>query len=248
MVRATAALARDLPDVYTEEVDLLLRDIIAKTPPKTKSQGQRRVEADIRYTAYAVHEKFLHMLLQRFGPGPYHGLLNQGKGKTVPLAYARILTTVNQLRAWHEARRHSITGRTKKLYSNYLDNPTKAFVSKGVMAAYLRQAKRNVGTAKGGWASAQLAVSRGRPLPTWITEKRHQGTHVKRFSIHLSEQQLFTAINRSPWAKRTRDANALVAASLRNRARQIPVKVEKQLKLRYSAAGFLVSGSNIIGL
>ncbi len=247
IIQAAAALGRDFPDVLQEEADLLMRDIIRKTPPKTKSQGLRRVENDIKFTVVAVHAKFLAMLANRFGTGPYSGTINLGKGRVVPLEYAKILTTVNQVRAWHESKRHRVTGRTKKLSSGQsLDNPRKAFAPKTVVADYIRQVKRNVGAAKGGWASAQLAVSRGRALPSWITDKRRQGSHVKSFAPKMSHRQTFIAINSSPWAKRPGEGPRIVKASLANRVRQIPVKLERQLKLRYSAAGFLVRGSNIL--
>lgn len=246
IIQAAKAFGVGLPEVYEGEADLLMRGIIKKTPPGNKSQGNRRLEADIRYTAYAINERLLGIFQSQFGSGPYQGYFSIN-GISRPLAYAKILTSVSQLRAWHQTRRNSTTGRTVKRMSKFLNNPAKALVSKGVMAAYIREAKTHVGAAKGGWASAQLSVGKGRPLASWISSHRGRGGVLKSFSQSLTAQQTFIASNSAPWAKRKSEADSVVISELKNRARQIPVKMEKLLKLKFAGKGFRVYGSDING-
>lgn len=247
IIHAAGALGRDLPSVYMEEIDLLMRGIIRKTPPKTRSQGMRRVFNDIRFTTVGVEEGMLAAMLQRNGSGRFSGTWNLGKGRVIPLEYARIITSLNELRAWHESKRHGITGRVKNPKGGQsFDNPRKAFVGKRLLKRYIRQAQANVGTAKGGWATAQQVVNRGRALPSWITKHRGHGRVMHHFSRTLGGEQRFVAINNSPFAKRFFDADKVIQSELNNRARTIPKKLEHQLRLRFSAAGFIVRGSDII--
>ena len=241
LIKGAAALGRDFPQVLEEEIDLLMRRIIVLTPPRTKSQGQRRVENDIKFTAVGVHEKLLNIFRDRFGPGPYEGLYSFGKGRTIPIAYARILDTVGQLKGWHHQRQHRTTGRVAKVSGGQsLDNPQKAFVSKGVLAEYIRQEKGNVGAAKGGWAAGQLKVSRGRPLSSWIAKHRLQGYAIKEFKPRLTASQKFVAVNQSPFRKRFIDANRIVKDALKTRARDIARKTEVQLRLRFRQMGLIL--------
>lgn len=248
IVRAATALGRDLPEVYEEEADLLMRSIVKATYPKSKSQGNRRVLNDIKFTAVGVHARFLNILKQRFGSGPYAGLYRTRNGETLVVAYAKIIESPGELRAWHYARKHPITGRVSKppRTRHTLDNPTKAFVPKGVLESYIRAEQKHVGAAKGGWAKAQLSVSRGRPLPSWITNHQKLGGVLKNFQPRIAGQQTFIASNSSPFAKRYRDANAIVKHALRIRQKALPKKVETQLKLRYKQNGFTTLGSDII--
>ena len=246
IIQAAKAFGVGLPAVYEGEADLLMRGIIKKTPPRTKSQGNNRVEGDIRFTAYAVHESLLRIFQTRFGSGPFSGRVLHG-GQLQTVAYAKVLTSVLQLRNWHQSRRHKVTGRTPQKYSDYLNNPTKALVSKAVMAAYVRDAKTHIGAARGGWASAQLSVAKGRPVPKWISKHRKLGTVTKNFSKSLLSQQTFIAANRSPWSKRSFEGSAIVRSELKNRSKQIPFKMEKLLKLKFAGKGFTVYGSDING-
>lgn len=247
MVHASAALGTDMEEVFSEEIDLLMRGIIRKTPPKTAAQGRRRVMNDIMFTVVGIEEGMINAMLSRHGPGRFSGTWNLGKGRIIPLEYAKILTSLNQLRAWHESKRNRTTGKVKNPGGGQsFDNPQKAIVSKRILRRYILQVQGNVGMAKGGWAPAQRVVNRGRALPGWITKHRWLGSVSHQFSRKLGGEQRFVAINNSSFAKRFKDADRIIQGELRNRARSIPKKVEIKLKLRFSAAGFVVRGSDII--
>lgn len=244
MVKMAVALGRDLPEVYAEEADLLMRDIIKKTPPiPVKGAGIKRMLGDIWYTVHPLHERFLAHVERRFGRGRYSGRITLN-GISKPIAYAKIIHTLPELKAWHHSFRQRSTGRVAGNSGRGLDRPKKAFVSKGLLRSYERQSREHIGAAKGGWAAAQMSVGKGRPLAFWIAKHRKLGHVLKNFQPRLAGQQTFIAANSSPWASNWK-ARGVAAAALRNRIKVMPLKTERQLKLRAKQSGFGVFGSDI---
>lgn len=247
LTKTAAALDRDLDEVYREQIDLLMRQIMKLTPPKNRTQGLRRVENDLRFACVEAHEKFLQQLERRHGRGPASFPWRFKGGQEGTIAYARIIYAIDELRAWHRSRMHEVSGRVRKIDGGRsLNNPQKAFVGKTVFARYLRELKQDVGAAKGGWAAAQQAVATGRPLASWMAspQKRLNGTVL--YNLTGGGPKSFTAVNRSPWAKRGQEPDRIVHDAMRQRLRAIPLALERQLKLRYTAAGFLVRGTDIV--
>lgn len=244
MIGAASALGRSLPDVYREESGRLMQNLISvRTPPKRKGQGQKRVRGDILNTVTPVNERFLNVLERAHGANGFKGEHRVRGGKVMRIGYARIIRDMDELKRWHQEKRNSRTGRTRYDPTNSLYTPSKAFVPKTLFNEYVKRGKAFVGKAKGGWWAAARHVYTRRAPAAWITKRANQGSAVVNFQP--GPKQTFIAINRSPWARNTKMAERAVRDAMRFRARQIPKSVDRELRRKYSAAGFIVRGAQL---
>lgn len=241
MVRAASALHRDYADVVREETGRLMQNLITvRTPPKTRSQGLKRVRGDILNVVTPVDERFLDVLERAFGKDGYVGEYKAKGRKRVRIGYSEIIRDFDRLKFLHKTLRNRRTGRTRKNRTRSLNTPDKAFVPKSLFNRYVRYQQKGLGMAKGGWWAAARHVYQRRAPAGWVTRKAGQGTAV--VDLRPGPRQTFIAVNRSPWANNRQVAEQAVRDAMRYRARTIPKALDQALRRRYSAAGFIVRG------
>lgn len=246
IAQAASALGKALPQVYREQASLFMRDLMNKrTPPKTKSQGLKVTRGHILNTVMPANEKWLNVLQKKHGTGPASGQYRSKRGGTITYAYAKLITSESELAAWHARFRNRTTGRTKYSRGTGYAQPSKAIAPKGLVDRYIKRRQANVGMAKGGWWPGLAQVLDTRAPAAWI---RKHGPSNGQAIVNLApgSKQSFTAINRSPWAQRTGEGERAVRDTMAFRLKQIPLAVERELKRKYSAAGFIVRGTDTL--
>lgn len=200
-----------------EEMRLLLRDVIAFTPPKTQAQGRAAVDLDLSRNAAPLDPEKIKIPrmatlvrkrdiegIQKFADNIKGGFF-QGR---------KLLRTVEDVRAEHRKNR-TRWGRVKS------DKRNMALLN--VWRKYAREVQSRVGFAKAGWLRAAEGV--GLKLPNFVT--RH-GTNAPGQYIAPTPQRLvIESINRS---SKIPDYERTVAAATKRRINSIKSELARLLK------------------
>jgi hypothetical protein len=162
VARLIAEKRADAKLLLDEEARLLVRDLVAVTPPHTKREGERSVEVNLRRAFNPLDPKkfsakLIATLIRKRDVGGLNAIFARAKGKFAGMRIVEFF----QMRAIHKRLTNS-RGRVSKAGYPVLPQD---------FAAYLKRVQASVGWAKAGWMAAAQRL--GLSLPAYIT--RHSG-------------------------------------------------------------------------
>lgn len=159
-----------------EQTALLARDVAKYTPPfdefprkgrgsigtgKDKKAGLNSLDRDINYITTVQKMGAIKWALKTFGAGRpiLKGRKEISKG---------VLTSVSELRRWHQKNRSARRGRTEPL-----QHDQKYWVSEQIVGKYKKAESLNVGLSKAAFAKAAMQLGSKAAVPVWV--KRNLG-------------------------------------------------------------------------
>lgn len=222
-------------ELLTQQGKLFARDVTRITPPRTKSQGQKRVGLDIGKAVKVVRpsqwrDKRVLKAIRRKNASEFLelvGHMSRNGAFKVGLAGLKFLrheaATPEAIKRAHQSQRDR-RGRVRRGF-------TSKFFTFNVTAynAYVKAIKQHVGFAKGGWSGGWLALG-GKP-PAWIAAHKAMGTfHDGRKKPGLN--MFFEFVNRAPWAT-DKNAERVRDAALKDRQRNMLAQAEHVIKAQF---------------
>lgn len=207
------------------ECGQLLRVIIAKTPPRTKSQGMAAVKRDILNVARPIRPKDIgaspaaRRALAQGDVGTVQTALDGLSGGDLAGRRAVIFTP-----AMHQAARDR-RGRVRK-------DLGQAAVNARQVGQYIRRVQQRVGMAKGGWAKGAQATKAS--VPQWASRHSRVAGVTDRLGSLLRPS--ITVINRSSWVRRS-EAERIVGNAMTSRRRSIESRILHNVRRNAQTAG-----------
>lgn len=158
----------DVPTIIEDETRLLLKQIIAFTPPKTQKQGEQAIQADLERLFTPANRGFLVDLMGGFGGAVDRWFTNK-QGQKVHVQFDAMDVDGTEMERYHEANRTARGRVPRNLRPGKKDGENwvaRYVVSYEAFAAYLRKVWQEVGMLKAGWIKAYSEL--GGKLPNWI--------------------------------------------------------------------------------
>jgi hypothetical protein len=217
--------ARSEGNLLRGECGRLLRVIIAKTPPRTKSQGLAAVKRDILNVARPIRPKDIganRATRRALASGDVDAVqtaLDALTGGDFAGRRAVILTP-----AMHQAARDR-RGRVRK-------DLNQAAINAGEVRQYIKTVQQRVGMAKGGWAKGARATRAS--VPQWASRHSRVAGVTDRLNNLLRPS--ITVINRSSWVNR-REAERIVGNAMTSRRRSIESRILHNVRRNAQSAG-----------
>ncbi len=199
---------------------LLLKNIIAFTPPKTLKQGRDRVRKDILKSVALLDPV-------QFGNQKIKSLIAKRKDSTLTKVFSRFPSgklrgvKVENFGSSH-IKQHQRSRDKRGRVRRKINKVTVATTDKRAVNAYVRRVQQRVGMAKGGWAKAYIALG-GRPAG-WYARHSNQGIFRDESKNKINPYILIR--NKSPWAG-PKESNRIVQNAISARTRAIKFAIAK---------------------
>ncbi len=245
-----ASLGLQTGRVLKVEAKALLREIIKRTPPDDRAQGENAIKQDIfggrkvnvgggnlvkTIGIFFIIGENANAAQGKDGAAYFP---RRGGGYAVEHNYWKPNATVQEMADVHNAARSRATGRvsiagsmTKKVGRwRFVDRMT---VKRSAANRYFRHIKQHVGKLKGGWAVAANAL--GINLPSWITRHANANQGFVLDDLGNGPSPSITIGNTSKGARSKTES--AVKRALYNRAVKIKINVKRMLKHGSGASG-----------
>lgn len=207
---------------------LLFKRIIELTPPKSRTQGRKAVDAQIRQAVLPLR------------PADYNHTGRAGK-RVRDLIRAKNYAALQAVFAngnWGRVSNMEVKPFTPSLHQSKRDRRgrvrTKTRVASpdaDAIKLYSKETQEHVGQAKGGWVASYSAL--GGKGSQWFTRHRNSGSSV---DATRSADPFFKGTNRSRWA-RGGDEDRIVSDAMESRATRIGMDIERSVKSASKKAG-----------
>ncbi len=231
-----AASRRTCREIIKQQARLLGQRLIKFTPPRTLSEGKKRVDADIRKVILGLDdtEAFEHPQAVLKNDNRFVKLFV--KSRTVFGVIRELLkgsASEGEISSFHQPFRNregDIVGRPlpDTVEAGPANKPEwkqvhKLTVRRDPLEAYIDSVQTRVGSAKGGWGASVEHL--GGKLPAWIHRNTGAGSYVDRLN---DDNPSFTLINNSPWAGNP-DARRVVDNAVASRVQSMKAELARGL-------------------
>lgn len=211
----------------TEQFRLLLEQIMAFTPPKDRTQGRKRVVADIARVFRPVDTKETKnaRLKEIIASGDYRAFE----------AVARAAKNGWQARPFDPA----VVAAARDNRGRVRRGSRSSFVlgrrDTAALKKFVARKQANVGLARSGWLVALWAV--GGRAPSWIINQLQRGQSAVIDRRNAEKPELW-AINRTPWANRRDEGQRIISEAMKSRTNRLATALRVQLRLAAKQSGF----------
>ena len=198
ITRLTEVFGKDAGEMTTKWCRVLLKDIISRTPPETKGQGERAVVRDIKKAVEPIG--LAKNDFRAFARGNFtwttfedsKSIRNVIKKKD-DVAFKEIMKNIPSLN------RYTLTKFSPSLHKDVIGRSGKVNKSQRKMTldkedwiAYAKQVMANVGKLKASWSPAAKALDV--KLPTWAERHAPYGASVTTVDNKLDKPEHFISI------------------------------------------------------
>jgi len=247
-LNALAMHVGDAGKVLKQEAKMLMREIIARTPPQggtsrvsqfttidvnARRQGELAIARDLK-SIFEVIPDGLHSKVLRENPSGVREMKVWLSGSKTKFVVDRdyFATSLDQMHRFHQSKRSKATGRTPRnkthRYQELGRNAArdKMIVSKSMYEAYRGNVWKYVGKQKGGWGvGAQLLGIR---LPGWIMRHANGVNGYVLSNLDDKTSPSITIGNRTPGV--IHNCERIVNYALLNRARFMERNLRRLIK------------------
>jgi hypothetical protein len=218
-------------EVVREQARLLADSLTKLTYPASASVGKKRVEIDINrvYLKNSWFEDKFQFRNKKLGERVIDAVRSRNEANVETIfsksAKLRLIRVEPFDKGTHARLRRN--GRIR-----VPDPRSMPLTQQGKVAALVNEKKKQVGTAKAGWA--QCAAALGKSVPGWLA-KAGTGAIIDNST---GADPSITLINKVGYFSRLNDKANIVSRAMQGRARIMIKSAEKQLALAAKQAGF----------
>jgi hypothetical protein len=215
----------------TEQSRLLLKQIIALTPPNNRAQGRTRTGADISkvvksFNVDSFRDKRLEEIVNRQDHRAFEAYMRHVDNDAIRNARSGPFSESLHQRA--RDKRGRVRAQDRKFFVIGRSDRSR-------LAAYVKKKLANVGLAKSGWVTAAWSI--GLPIPGWMSGHIQRGQSDVINRLDHPDDPTFTAINSAPWAENRAEGERVVGYAIRYRIKAMEKALARALERAAHEAG-----------
>jgi len=213
-------------DVAYDQMRLWVQDLIRRTPPKSKGQGQKAINRDLNKLFAPANPGFVNFLEE-----DYHG-----EGRLPSSVKMNLEGNQSRMRGFHQRNRNQ-SGRVRykagvvATHGN-IQFQNKMYVPAKTFRDYLKSVQKGVGKLKAGWIRSGLYYAQKAhgpmKIPSWVSAQA-QKLGDKTDAMKPSGNGFIEARNYAPGAGNNKSLKRWVALTWRTRQRDIEKHADKRV-------------------
>jgi hypothetical protein len=227
-------LARELglaaPEMLKNETRLLSLELIRRTPPNTKDQGEKAIKRDLSKLFNGVDIGFLDRVGSDFGTGPIGHWITFTNGTRMFLQWNKLDPTGTGMSAFHRHNRDfkgHVSGLVQRIDFNNKTWNARYVVSKEDLDAYRTTVVNRAGFLKSGWLPGLIGSSGGtRGVGGWITRHLNKKWGTFRADLNNPQKAQITISNGAPGVRLTQH---IVDGAIKTRQRALERRLRRAL-------------------
>lgn len=221
---------KKIGDVVREQAKLVAQELTKLTYPASASVGKRRVDIDVNrvYLKNSWFEEKFQFKNKKLGERVIDAVRSKNTSAVETIFSKSAKLRLIRVEPFDKGTHARLRRNGRILVPNPRSMPLQ---QQGQVKAFLNEKKKQVGTAKSGWA--QCAALLGKSAPGWLNKS---GTGAIKDNSH-SENPSITLTNKVSYFSRLNEKANIVSRALAGRAKIMIKSAERQLELAAKQAG-----------